>query len=150
MEQLSRLILGNKVVGYEKHVSLASIEVLSGHLVANEKQINKNISIFHSEDGFVWCDIDILCLDPGAVNWRMYFIQHNRKDLWTGYEDKNKRKMFDRDCVRVPNEYEDFNAIVEWCDGGFELKDSPDWDHSELSWWLPEHMEITGIDGVKE
>lgn len=143
MEQLNRLILGDKVVGYEEH---------------------RNGKIYHSIDlEEIKYSLPIEMTLNNITNW----IKHDRKDRWTGLEDKNGRKIFERDIIKSIEDgyaYRITSVIpisrtpqYDYCEcisreiGGKtydqdQIVDNPcdDWISN------PEYYEVIDIEGVEE
>jgi len=76
MEILFRLIRDGKVVGEERHHGC--IETGCIHIQHRTKKGD-------------WADV---------VENPECYIPHDRKDLWTGLDDKNWRKIFERDIIQ--------------------------------------------------
>jgi hypothetical protein len=99
--------------------------------------------------------------DDKTTSWSSNVIKHDRKDMWTGLEDKNGRKIFERDKCRFydmlesPDEETLVDGIVVWypikC--GLilqEVKKNHKGGHYIHNWDVIDNVEVIGIEGVEE
>jgi len=111
-EIIFRLILGGKIVGYEKHLC---------------DDFSKHIYIYHSPNGNNWWSVE--------TNSN-YYILHDQKNQYIGQLDFNGYRIFENDIVSVLADYifaserEKFKAQISYFPsvGGFKyivLGDDP-------------------------
>jgi hypothetical protein len=88
MEILFRLIRDGKVAGFEYHQDWGA---------------GLGISIFHgppNKDGTPNVRKTNIFAHYTGVGQHPDYIEHDRKDMWTGLEDKNGRKIFENDKLK--------------------------------------------------
>jgi len=135
-EILFRLILGDKVVGYEKH---------RGGIIYHGVAIDNNLSLIQWRNIL---NIGVEKIPFAASSFPVHttpcYIHHTRKDLYTGGEIDGV-KVFERDEGKVVVWEEPNSFIVEFKEGAFVAV----FEHTEcyLSNKL-KNIKLTGIEGV--
>jgi hypothetical protein len=123
MEILYRLIRDGKVVGEEKHENYGIV-----------------FNIMHRRIGEdTWYNIQ--CKDNEDA-----FIQHDRKDMWIGLEDKNGRKVFERDKFIINGEI----FYVKWYKYDVAFRFHTDNKGAMGITAIHTVLEVIGIEGVEE